>query len=166
MITIDGTQWSIPCKISRVSEMRASEISGMLLNKQYFADVLGTFLQYNLDLYVPFGKEEEYADLYEKLTEPVGSHTFTVPYNQGEREITGRIENVNDTLIERTSGHYWMDISFNVISNNPSKTMDLETVINTGIPPLPDESDAEIDDAYIFTASGWQTATAADELYY
>ena len=129
MFIIDEVQWDVRCKIERVAEMKASEISGMLLNKHYFADVIGTFLTYNISLYLPFGKESEYTTIYEKLTEPVGEHTIIGPYNQSTIEINGRIENIKDTYLPRGSSNYWMEISFSFISNDPIKTMTLEEVI-------------------------------------
>ena len=166
MLIIDDIQWNVPCKIERISEMRASDISGMLLNKQYFADVLGTFLGYNVSLYIPFGKEDEYTQIYEKLTEPVGSHTVIAPYNQSQIEIDGRIENVKDTLIKRRNSNYWMEISFNITSNAPSKEMSLDEVIARGLPPLPDESDVPIGEAYINTTGGWVSLDDVDNSYY
>ena len=71
MFTVDGMQWTFPCDIERVSEITASCISGMLLDKSYFNDVIGTFLTYSITLVVPFGEEATYATLYEIITEPV-----------------------------------------------------------------------------------------------
>ena len=39
MFTVDGVQWSIPCDISRSMRIQDSDISGQLLNGQYFHDV-------------------------------------------------------------------------------------------------------------------------------
>lgn len=121
MFKIDGTSWNVPCKIERISEIRSSEISGMLLNKNYFNDVIGTYLSYNISLVVPFGKESMYAQIYEMLTSPVDSHTIVVPYNQSTITLTGRVEQVKDTYISRNGTNYWMDVSFSFIANNPSK---------------------------------------------
>jgi hypothetical protein len=38
MFVLDGMSWDIPCDIERIAEMKASEISGMLLDKSYFND--------------------------------------------------------------------------------------------------------------------------------
>ena len=38
--SIDGLEWNVPCQIERTSEMTPSEISGMLLDKSYFNDVV------------------------------------------------------------------------------------------------------------------------------
>ncbi len=166
MFTIDDVQWDVKSKISRTSEMQESEISGMLMNKEYFADVIGTFLKYDVELVLPFGKEKEYSEIYEKLTEPVGGHTFIVPYNQTTIEITGRVENIQDTCLRRTNSHYWMDISFTIISNFPTKTMSLDEVIARGLPPLPDESEVDVGEAYICSMDGWEPVTDVDDKYY
>ena len=121
MFTIDGNSWDVPCKIERISEIRASEISGMLLDKSYFNDVIGTYLSYNISLVVPFGKESLYSQIYEILTTPVDQHTLVVPYNQSTITLTGRVEKVSDTYISRNGTNYWIDVSFSFISNEPNK---------------------------------------------
>ena len=121
MFTIDGNSWDVPCKIERISEIRASEISGMLLDKSYFNDVIGTYLSYNISLVVPLGKESLYSQIYEILTTPVDAHTLVVPYNQSTITLTGRVEKVSDTYISRNGTNYWMDVSFSFISNEPNK---------------------------------------------
>lgn len=167
MFTIDGIQWNVKCKIQRTAKMEASNISGMMLNKQYFADVIGTYLVYKVTLAVPFGREDEYSRLYEKLTEPVGDHTIVAPYNQADVTINGRIESVSDTHIRRTSGdNYWMEVSFSLISNSPTKEMSLDEVISRGFAPLPDEASVSIGSAYQYTSSGWAEMADAEDSYY
>lgn len=68
MITIDGYQWPVPCDIEREAEMTPSEISGMMLDKTYFNDVLGTYMRYDVSLAVPPKLEREYDEIYETLT--------------------------------------------------------------------------------------------------
>ena len=46
MFSVDGVQWDVPCRIVRTAEIAASEISGMLLDRTYFNDVLGTWMRY------------------------------------------------------------------------------------------------------------------------
>ena len=96
MFSVDGIQWTLPCDIERTAEMEASEISGMLLNKQYFNDVIGTYLRYTVRIVVPFGGEAEYSQLYEILTDPVDAHSFVLPYNRDNISITGRVERISD----------------------------------------------------------------------
>lgn len=139
MFTVDGLRWTLPCDIERVSEVKASDISGMLLNKNYFNDVIGTYLQYTVTLVVPFGQETQYALLYETLNQAVDAHTFTLPYNQETITITGRIQSISDVYRKLSDGSaHWTGIKFTVISNAPSKTHTLGQAIARGITPMPD----------------------------
>ena len=54
--TVDGVEWNIPCTIERTAEITASEISGLLLNRNYFNDVLGTYMRYTISIAIPKSK--------------------------------------------------------------------------------------------------------------
>ena len=159
MFTVDGMLWDLPCDIERKAEMQTSEISGMLLDKHYFNDVVGTFLSYSITLVVPFGKETQYARLYEVLTEPVDGHSFVLPYNRGNITITGRVTNISDVYKPMPDGSvHWKGIRFDVISNAPNKTQSLGEAITRGLAPLPDVGGAEIGVYYIYDGSTWSEA--------
>lgn len=168
MFTVDGIQWDIPCTIERAAKVTSSEISGMLLNKQYFNDVLGTFMEYTIAIAVPFGYEYLYTDIYETLTAPKDGHTFVLPYNEDTITITGRIQVVSDRYVKTQNGNHWRQTRFTVIANHPSKTMDLEDVLSVGLTPLPSVPEAFVGDLYEYTQNGWvkRYYTDGDEEYY
>ena len=168
MFTIDGIQWNIPCTIERTAEVTSSEISGMLLNKQYFNDVLGTFMKYTIAIAVPFGYEYLYTDIYETLTAPKDGHTFVLPYNEDTITITGRIQVVSDRYVKAQNGNHWRQTKFTVIANHPSKTNDFGTVVATGLTPLPPDPEASVSDMYEYTQGGWvqRFYTDVDDIYY
>lgn len=159
MFTVDGMQWDMPCDIERTAEMTPSEISGMLLNKQYFNDVIGTYLRYSVTIVVPKGREDQYTRLYEILTDPVDAHSFVLPYNRGNITITGRVENVSD-IYKRLigGGQIWRGVRFEVISNTPTKTHSLGEVVTRGLAPMPDIGGAQIGILYQFDGTGWVEA--------
>lgn len=163
MFTVDGMQWTFPCDIERTSEVTESEISGMLLNKTYFSDVIGTFLKYTITIVVPFGSESMYTELYEILNEPVGYHSFVLPYNQSSISLTGRVSNISDVYRKLATGVvHWVGIKFDVISNNPHKTHTLGEAITRGISPIPDISGAQEGDLYEFNGTAWIEADFED----
>lgn len=158
MITIDGKAWNVPCDVQRTADVTSSDISGMLLDKTYFNDVLGTFMSYSVSLAVPPTMEYEYAQLYEMLTEPVDAHAFLMPYNEGTIEVTARVESVQDTLVWTASqNQYWRGISFTVTANHPSKTMELGEAIARGMSAVPNVT--------LPSGSG-RVYRTADEVYY
>lgn len=169
MFTVDGTQWTFPCDIERVSEVTASEISGMLLNKNYFNDVIGTFLRYTVTLVVPIGYESDYATLYEIVTEPVDAHTFIFPYNQGEITVTGRVTDISDVYRRMADGSvHWIGIKFDVISNSPHKTHSFGEAISRGISPFPNLAVPQTDVFYEYNGYEWVEASLqnADDTAY
>lgn len=126
-ISVDGTVYNMAVGAQRTARVQSSEISGMLLNKDYFNDVIATYLEYAITVAIPRGQELNYATFYEAITDPVASHTFIFPYNNTTTTVTGRVEVVNDEYVKDTSvggtaAKLWRRISFNVISNTPIKT--------------------------------------------
>lgn len=139
--TVDGVEWPVEAKISRTSEVRDSELSGLLLDGSYFHDVLGTYLRYDVEIVVPFGMEAAYSQLYEILNDPVDAHSFVLPYNQSRITVTGKVESVQDLRYPAETGHYWAGTKFSVVANHPSKFLDLGQVLTRGGAPLPDLND-------------------------
>lgn len=159
MITIDGYEWDVPCDVERAAEMTPSEISGLMLDRSYFNDVLGTYMRYDLTLAVPPSREADYATLYETLTAPVDAHSFVLPYNQDTITLTARVESVQDVLVyTRTRKQYWRGIKFSVIANHPTKTLSLGEVISRGKSPLPEVIGLPIGSLYVLTEDGWEDA--------
>ena len=156
MLRIDGVEFDVKCEIKRVAEISASYISGLLLDKSYFNDVLGTYLEYEIRLTYPLYNQGEYASLYEMLTMPVDAHAFVLPYNTGTISLTARVETISDDLLVFENGKkYWRNCTFSIISNGPSKEQTLESAIQRGLTPLPDVASPNIGDTYTFTSNGW-----------
>ena len=155
--TVDGTTWDVPCKIEREAEMTASEISGMMLDKTYFNDVIGTYMRYTVSLAVPFGQESDYYELYEVLTDPVAYHTIVLPYNQSNLTLNARIEVVSDEYVRTPGdGRYWRGTTFEAIAVAPTKTYTLDEAIDAGMPALPDVSTPSTGDTYTYNGETWE----------
>ena len=166
--TIDGVKWNFPCTIEREAQVTASEISGMMLDKSYFHDVLGTWMQYTITIAIPKGHEDEYTTIYEALSDPVGYHTFILPYNYQDEGITlvGRVSVVDDVYVRLPNNRQtWRKTKFTVIGNHPTKEASLG---NVGYSPFPDTGGVNIGDIYEFTADGWQESEYGngDDTYY
>lgn len=162
MFTIDGIRWNYPCTIERAAEVTSSEVSGMMLNKTYFNDVLGTWMKYTVAIAIPIGHEADYAEVYEMLTDPVSYHTFILPYNYSEEGLTinGRVQVVSDVYVRLPNGKQtWRKTKFEIVANHPSKEAELG---NIGFSPLPDTAGIEIGTVYEYTAQGWEERDYGD----
>lgn len=156
MWSVDGLSWPYPCDIERVAEVTPSEISGMLLDRTYFNDVLGTYMKYSVKVVVPLDRRDEYAPIYELLSNPVGDHTFVLPYSNDTITVVGRVANVSDVYVRLPNNRtYWKGMSFEVVANHPSKQLSLGEAIARGRAPLPDIAEPAIGAIYEYTAYGW-----------
>ena len=163
MFVIDGLTWDIKCDITRTSEVRGSDISGVLQDGSYLNDVMGTYLLYEITIPAPMYLQDKYAQIYEMLTEPVDGHTFVLPYNGGLITLTARVEQITDIYVEPPGGRtYWKDTKFTVVSNHPSKQMSLGQVLTRGRAPLPDVANPSVGDTYTWDGTGWTTTTLPD----
>ena len=156
MLIVDGVEWNIPCKITRKAELTSSDISGMLLNKDYFNDVLGTWMKYEVELEIPYYKEQDYYSIYEVLSAPRDGHSFVLPYNGSQITLTARVEVISDVYVNKPNGRgKWRNTRFTVIANHPTKTYQAEEVIAFGLTPRPEAPSANPGDLYEFTDNGW-----------
>lgn len=159
MFTVDGMQWTIPCDIERTAKVQSSEISGQLLNGQYFNDVEGTYMQYVVTLCPNLQQMSQYYNLYQLITQPVDGHQFVFPYNNSTVAITGRVADISDVYVRMPNGGvYWKGVSFTVVSNAPTREQTLYHAIQRGLTPLPDVIEPMIGDTYTYTADGWELA--------
>lgn len=167
IFSVDGTPWDVGCTVNRAAELKASDISGLMLDKSYFNDVIGTYMQYEIRLAVPFGQIDRYAYLYEILTDPVDGHSFVFPYGTGTVQVTGRVSNVSDVYVRMPNGkQHWRGIQFTVTANHPTKKKELGEVISMGMAPLPSEFTADVGSTYQYSDDGWIEVNDADEKYY
>lgn len=169
MFSIDGIVWPYPCTIERKAEMKPSDISGELLDKTYFNDVLGTYMSYSVRIAVPLTDRDTYTQIYEAITAPVDGHSFVFPYNNGSVTITARVQDIADTYTDlHGDGVYWKGIQFTAVANHPTKEVTLAGVIERGRAPIPDVAAPAIGDLYEYTEDGWEFRefTDADAVYY
>lgn len=156
MFAIDGVQYNVECSIEREAEIKASDISGMLLDGTIFWDVLGTYMTYDVSLTMPLRNRGRYAALIEQLTEPVDGHQFVLPYNGSTLQLTGKVDGPADVWVKLPSGYtYWKGLKFTITANAPTKQQTLAGAISRGLTPLPDVEEPEIGDTYTYTENGW-----------
>jgi hypothetical protein len=167
IFSVDGLQWDVGCTVKRVAEMTPSEISGLLLDRSYFNDVIGTYLKYTVQIAVPFNMMNTYTSLYEILTEPVDAHTFVFPYGSGTITVTGRVDSIQDVYVRMPQGRpHWKGIQFTVIANHPTKEMSLDEVLTRGASPLPPEDAVNVGEVYEYSVDGWTQVPSAENEYY
>lgn len=163
MITIDGIEYNLKCRIERKIDIKESDISGMTLDGSIFRDIIGTFYGYVVRLEMPLKNRDRYGALIEQLTEPVDGHAFVLPDNTSTIQITGKVESPEDVWVRLESGYtYWDGLRFTIQPNAPTKELTLSEVITRGMTPFPEISSPQIGATYTYTANGWQAVADVD----
>ena len=156
ILTIDGVDYDVKCRVRRQGDVRDTDISGEMLDGSYFHDVAGTYYDYEISFLYPLYDRNKYAEIYEALTQPVEGHTFILPYNNSTVTLTAKVELADDELLELENGQqYWRALSFTLTANAPTKQMSLDQVITRGRTTLPDAASPAIGDTYTYTTNGW-----------
>ena len=167
ILTIDGVDYDVKCRVRRSGDIRDTDISGEMLDGSYFHDVEGTYYDYEITFLYPLYDRNKYAAIYEVLTQPVDGHSFVLPYNNSTISLTAKVDLTDDELLELENGtQYWQALRFALTSNAPTKELTLSEVITRGRAPLPDVASAQIGDTYTYTADGWVKVTDADDTAY
>jgi hypothetical protein len=167
--SIDGIEWKYPCTIERVAEVTASDISGMMLNKTYFNDVMGTWMKYTVAIAIPKDAMDEYGAIYDQLTAPVNYHTFVLPYNDEFISLTAKVDTVSDAWVRLPHDrHYWRKTKFDIIATAPSREATQSGTYDHGIAPFPTAPTPTVGAIYEWTADGWERKeyTRGDDIYY
>lgn len=157
MFTVDGLHWNIPCDITRNIRIQDSDISGQLLNGQFFHDVEGTYYDYDITLTPNPHQMGEYYTLIELLSQPVDGHKFVFPYNRDTIQVTAKVDEPKDVWVRMPNGGvYWKGLQFTASANYPTNKADLNETIQRGLTPLPNIILPQIGDVYIYTLNGWE----------
>lgn len=164
MFTIDGMTWPYPVDVTRNAEMRASEVSGEMLDGSYYNDVLGTYMNYTVRVVCPLNQRNLANSLYEILTEPVEGHSVTLPYNGTTVIVVGRIENVSDVLVLLPNGQqYWKGLQFTVIANHASRSLSGNEIISRGRMVMPETVDVTEGDTWTWHNGAWVQSVDYDD---
>jgi len=118
-LNVDGITYDVAVGVKRKTRIVSSDVSGTMLNGDYYFDPLGSYSDYTITIAVPAGNETEYKELYERLTNvQYLYHTFILPYDQTNIQTKGRVELINDELF-RVEGAVtlWRAISFDILAS-------------------------------------------------
>ena len=124
VFTIDGKGFNVLIPeggITRSFEIVDSENAGRLRSGAMLRDIIGTYYNYSITIETNKLSASDYDELYEIITEPVDSHTLTVPYGQHTLTFEAYITNGQDVLKKIDSSNKWTGLTINFIAMKPQK---------------------------------------------
>lgn len=122
MLKIDGITYNIPViGITRKADF-LDKYANRTEDGTLQRELIGVYFNYQLQLGSTVDTEE-YARLWDKLTEPTEFHSVTVPDESGDYTFTAYFSSVGDTLRKQTNTkNYWKGLTVNFIAQSPART--------------------------------------------
>lgn len=99
-LVVDGTAYRVRVvynSLVRAFELREGPNAGDMLSGRHERDLIGTKYTYEMEIEPDPRYQSDYDALYDKLSDPVTSHTVTVPYGQSTLTYAAMIERGSDT---------------------------------------------------------------------
>lgn len=121
-IVIDGTTFDIPILSMRRKGDFLDKYAERTQDGVLHRELIGVYFNYEIQ----FGSSvdvSEYADLWNKLTEPVEFHTVQVPDEDGTHTFTAYFSNVSDEFRrQKGAQNFWKSLTVNFIARSPART--------------------------------------------
>lgn len=126
VFSIDGVEYPgvfVKSPIHRSFNVLDGENAGRTMDGRMQRDIIGTYYTYRLEFDSSLSDPEEYDALFEALSEPVDSHTITVPYGQDVLTFDAYVANGEDDLsrIYRNESRKWDNLAVNFVAMEPQR---------------------------------------------
>lgn len=126
LVSIDGIYYDLMIPengIKRSFSIADTDNSGRLLNGAMVRDIIGTYYNYTIQFETKYMSDNDYDDLFNKLSAPVDYHTITVPYGQGTQTFEAYVTSGSDTLCSAKNGrNKWQGLSIDFVAMKPYYT--------------------------------------------
>lgn len=124
-ITIDSTVYNIPLKVVNRKADVLYKYAERLENGDLASEVLGVYYNFDCEAGMSKNNVADYAALFLKLSEPVASHTITMPgAPSGYTTFSCYFAGVKDQVshYQLNGVDYFRNLTFSVIAISPART--------------------------------------------
>lgn len=125
ILTIDGRQYDVLVPsggVKRNFQIMDGENAGRVMSGRMMRDIIGTFYNYEIQIFPKIGKYADYDELYQILSAPVDKHTAVLPYGQGMQTFEMYVASGQDTLNRKTRKEaYWEGLTVQFIAVEPQR---------------------------------------------
>ena len=122
MLIIDGQSYNIPVvKLARRADF-LDKYAQRTENGDLQRELIGVYFNYQLQLGKTFDTDE-YARLWDKLTEPVEFHSVTVPDAGGNYTFNAYFSGVGDEMRRQQGAkNYFQNLTVNFTAKSPARS--------------------------------------------
>lgn len=120
MLYIDNNVYNIPInKLTRKTEF-LDKYAERTESGDLKRELIGVYFNYELELGTSLNTNE-YARLWDKLTEPVEFHTVTVPYSSGNLSFTAYFSSISDAILAQSANSIFTGTTVHFIAKSPAR---------------------------------------------
>lgn len=124
-ITVDGIHYRVHVtygSMERAFQLIEGDNAGMMLTGRQTRDILGTGYSYSMTFEQDPANADDYDALFEALSDPVDSHSITVPYGQRTITFQAMVESGSDIFRGTVGGvKKWAGLKVNFKPIEPQR---------------------------------------------
>lgn len=120
-ITIDGQTYNVPVKSMKRNAEFLYKYAERTMDGKLHSELIGVYFNYKLE----FGRATmaDYAELWEKLTEPIEFHAIVIPDETGYLTFQAYFSNVSDEIFKIDgASRYVKSLTVNFIAQTPARS--------------------------------------------
>lgn len=121
-ITIDTITYDVPIKVLNRKADMLYKYAERTEDGNLKSELIGVYFNYDVQAGMSANNVTDYAALWLKLTEPVESHTITLPDESGTITYSCYFAGIKDEVSKEGATNYFRNLSFSAIARGPSRT--------------------------------------------
>lgn len=122
MIVIDSITYNIPYRTIRRKADMLYKFAERSEDGRLHSELIGVYFNFSLEFGMSSNNATAYTNLWLKLTEPVTSHTVSLPNEGAGITFSAYFSNIRDEIIKETSPNRFRDLTVDVIAISPART--------------------------------------------
>jgi hypothetical protein len=122
MITIDGTPYEMPIMEENRSADFLYKYADRTEDGVLHSQLIGVFFNYSGLKFGSITDQELYAAFWQKITEPVESHSVVMSDETGDYQFDAYFANISDAVKKIKAGIvYWTGLTMDIVAISPAR---------------------------------------------
>lgn len=121
-IIIDSITYNVPIKVLNRKADMLYKYAERTEDGNLKSELIGVYFNYDVQAGMSINNVADYAALWLKLTEPVETHTITLPDESGTITYDCYFAGIKDEVAKEGTTNYFRNLTFSAIARGPART--------------------------------------------